>query len=132
VRGEPGEGGDQLLLDLGGVWHPPALEVDPRAVPPGGDVALGQVVLGAVPEVPPGGLMVRARLPGDRVRTAAGTRKLQDVLVDAGVPRALRDLVPLVVAGDRVVWVPGVAVDEELRAAGRHHPAVHLGVVPGR
>ena len=52
--------------------------------------------------VPPGtdGLIVRSRVAGDRVRTHGGTRKVQDVLVDAKVPRPLRDLVP-VIATDR-------------------------------
>jgi tRNA(Ile)-lysidine synthase len=43
---------------------------------------------------------IRSRRPGDRVRTSAGTRKVQDVLVDAKIPSSLRDLVPLV-ASDR-------------------------------
>jgi tRNA(Ile)-lysidine synthase len=57
-------------------------------------------------------LLVRARRDGDRVRTAGGTRALGDVLAEAGVPRVLRDLLPVVVdADDHVVWVPGVVVD---------------------
>jgi bifunctional protein TilS/HprT len=34
---------------------------------------------------------------------------VQDVLVDAKVPRAARDTWPLVVSGDDVVAVPGIA-----------------------
>ncbi len=67
-------------------------------------------------------------MAGDRVVLPGGTRKLQDVFVDAGVPRQLRDLVPVVAVGERVVWVPGLAVDEEVRAAGRAAPQVHLVV----
>ncbi len=53
---------------------------------------------------------VRARKPGDRITLEGGTRKLQDVLVDARVPRALRDLVPIVVdADDEPLWIPGIA-----------------------
>ena len=58
-----------------------------------------------------GELHVRTRRDGDRVRTAGGTRSLGDVLAEAGVPRALRDLLPVVVDGDDVVWVPGVVAD---------------------
>ena len=54
------------------------------------------------------GLIVRTRRPGDRL--AGRTRKIQDVFVDAKVPRAARDTWPLVVSGDSVVAVPGVAV----------------------
>ena len=53
---------------------------------------------------------VRARRDGDRVRCGGGVRKLQDLLVDAHVPRACRDLVPIVVdEHDEPLWVPGVA-----------------------
>ena len=53
------------------------------------------------------GLAVRARRPGDRL--AGRRKKVQDLLVDAKVPRAERDGWPIVVAGDEVVAVPGVA-----------------------
>jgi tRNA(Ile)-lysidine synthetase-like protein len=53
------------------------------------------------------GLEVRARRPGDRL--AGRRKKVQDLLVDAKVPRAERDDWPLVVSGDEVVAVPGVA-----------------------
>ena len=53
------------------------------------------------------GLEVRARRPGDRL--AGRRKKVQDLFVDAKVPRAERDVWPLVVSGDDVVAVPGVA-----------------------
>jgi tRNA(Ile)-lysidine synthase len=53
------------------------------------------------------GLVVRTRRPGDRL--AGRRRKIQDVFVDAKVPRGARDDWPLVVSGDEVVAVPGVA-----------------------
>ncbi|HWL32728.1 MAG TPA: tRNA lysidine(34) synthetase TilS [Gaiellaceae bacterium] len=53
------------------------------------------------------GLEVRARRPGDRL--AGRRKKVQDLLVDAKVPEAERDGWPLVVSGDEVVAVPGVA-----------------------
>ncbi|HZG34912.1 MAG TPA: tRNA lysidine(34) synthetase TilS [Gaiellaceae bacterium] len=52
------------------------------------------------------GLEVRARRPGDRL--AGRRKKVQDLLVDAKVPRAQRDDWPLVVRGEEVVAVPGV------------------------
>ncbi len=68
-----------------------------------------------------GALHVRTRRDGDRIRTAAGTRMLGDVLGEVGVPRALRDLLPVVCgADDRPLWVPGVVVD-----AAAHDPAAH-------
>jgi tRNA(Ile)-lysidine synthase len=54
------------------------------------------------------GLTVRTRRPGDRL--AGRARKIQDVFVDAKVPRDERETWPLVVSGDGIVAVPGVAV----------------------
>ncbi|MSO57484.1 MAG: tRNA(Ile)-lysidine synthetase [Thermoleophilia bacterium] len=54
------------------------------------------------------GLVVRRRRPGDRL--AGRTRKVQDVFVDAKVPRAERDEWPIVARADgAVVCVPGLA-----------------------
>ena len=53
------------------------------------------------------GLEVRGFRPGDRL--AGRSKKVQDLLVDAKVPRAERSDWPLVVSGDEVVAVPGVA-----------------------
>jgi tRNA(Ile)-lysidine synthase len=53
------------------------------------------------------GLEVRTRRPGDRL--AGRRKKVQDLFVDAKVPRAERDDWPLVVSGDDVVSVPGIA-----------------------
>jgi tRNA(Ile)-lysidine synthase len=59
------------------------------------------------------GLDVRARRPGDRL--AGRSKKLQDVFVDAKVPRAERDAWPVVVRGEEVVAVPGIMEDDEVR-----------------
>jgi len=55
------------------------------------------------------GLEVRTRRDGDRL--AGRRKKVQDLLVDAKVPRSERDSWPLVVSadGDEVVCVPGIA-----------------------
>jgi tRNA(Ile)-lysidine synthase len=52
------------------------------------------------------GLEVRGRRPGDRL--AGRRKKLQDVFVDAKVPRAERDTWPVVARGEEVVAVPGI------------------------
>jgi tRNA(Ile)-lysidine synthase len=52
------------------------------------------------------GLKVRAWRPGDRL--AGRTKKIQDVFVDAKIPRSERESWPLVVRGDEVVAVPGI------------------------
>ena len=44
-----------------------------------------------------------------------GSKSLQDLFTDAKVPRSLRRTLPVVVAGDRIAWVAGVAVSEEFK-----------------
>ena len=76
------------------------------------------------------------RTPGltMRPRGGRGTRKLQDIFVDARVPREERNSWPLVFAGDRLAWVPGIAVDADLSSPagtiGQHvsvMPSVMIG-----
>ncbi len=52
-------------------------------------------------------LVVRQRRPGDRFHPLGlpQPKKLQDFLVDAHVPRRLRDALPLVVSPSGIVWV---------------------------
>ena len=65
-----------------------------------------------------GALTVRRRRPGDRLAAEGleGTKKLQDILVDAHVPRGERDLVPLLATSDSVAWVIGLRRNRELLA----------------
>lgn len=54
-------------------------------------------------------LTVRGWLPGDRIDLLgmAGSRKLQDIFTDLGVPAPKRSTIPVVVAGDEILWVVG-------------------------
>jgi len=60
------------------------------------------------------GLKVRGWRPGDRL--AGRRRKVQDVFVDAKIPRSDREGWPLVVRGDEVVAVPGIVEAEGVSA----------------
>jgi tRNA(Ile)-lysidine synthetase-like protein len=60
------------------------------------------------------GLKVRGWRPGDRL--AGRTKKIQDVFVDAKIPRSEREAWPLVVRGDEVVAVPGIVEAEGVLA----------------
>lgn len=60
------------------------------------------------------GLKVRTWRPGDRL--AGRTKKIQDVFVDAKIPRSQRHTWPLVVRGDEVVAVPGVVEHADVKA----------------
>jgi tRNA(Ile)-lysidine synthetase-like protein len=73
-------------------------------------------------------LTVRARRPGDRMQPLGmgGRHKsLQDLFVDRRVPRAERDAWPVIVAGDEIVWVPGLRQAE----VGRVGPSTRRLVI---
>lgn len=131
-------GAGQIAFELSGAWTPPVPDPADLAVLPGGTVVAGDRRRGrpatermhlALP-ADLGPVRLRHRRPGDRCRTAVGTRRVADLLVDAKVPRPVRARWPVVVAGDRVVWIPGVAVDADVLAAGRADPAVQLVLTP--
>jgi tRNA(Ile)-lysidine synthetase-like protein len=82
--------------------------------------------------VKPGSLWIGSRRPGLRMRpiNGRGMRKLQDILVDGKVARNRRDRLPLIFAGDRLAWVPGLAVEADLAAViGR--PSLHVSLQGG-
>jgi tRNA(Ile)-lysidine synthase len=60
------------------------------------------------------GLKVRGWRPGDRL--AGRSKKIQDVFVDAKIPRSEREAWPLVVRGEEVVAVPGLVEAEGVSA----------------
>jgi tRNA(Ile)-lysidine synthase len=76
-------------------------------------------------------LTVRSRQPGDRLQPYGmkGTKKVQDVFVDAKVPEHLRDAVPLVVCGDDVVWIPGYRIATRFAVDGKHAKSLRIEVV---
>jgi tRNA(Ile)-lysidine synthase len=59
-------------------------------------------------------LRVRSPKPGDRIRPLGlgGSRKLQDVFVDAKVPRHERATWPILETGGVIAWVPGLVRGE--------------------
>lgn len=63
--------------------------------------------------------VLRYRVPGDIIQPlgAAGRKKLQDYWVDRHIERPFRDYLPLLCAGDRVIWSIGVGVSEEARVS---------------
>ena len=89
-------GGVQAVREYERLW----LERSPVALD--GEVRWGPWRIAS--ELP--GLKVRTWRPGDRL--AGRSKKIQDVFVDAKIPRSERELWPLVVRGDEVVAVPGV------------------------
>jgi tRNA(Ile)-lysidine synthase len=79
---------------------------------------------------------LRSRRPGDRLRPLGldGQKKLQDLLVDAGVPEEERDGLPLVCAPWGIAWVVGQRLDQRaaLREGSRRALRLRFRRRPGR
>jgi tRNA(Ile)-lysidine synthase len=55
-----------------------------------------------------------------------GSRSLQDLFTDRKVPRERRAAWPVVVCGDEIAWVPGVATGERFGVTDRTRDRVRL------
>lgn len=97
LRIDLGEG-RTAVREYGSIW----LERTPVSLGPD-PVRWGEWVL----EAHTPGLRVRGWRPGDRL--LGRSKKVQDVFVDARVPRSEREAWPLVVSGEQVVVIPGIA-----------------------
>ncbi len=62
-------------------------------------------------------LRVRNRKAGDRYRPlgAPGAKKLKEILRAKGIPLAERDRRPVILSGNKIVWVPGLRISHEFR-----------------
>ena len=76
-------------------------------------------------------LTVATRKPGDRMRPLGlkAPKRLQDILVDAHVPRQSRDSLPIVSDREEIVWIPGVTVSESKRVTAETTHQLHLEIV---
>lgn len=74
------------------------------------------------------GFILRGREPGDRIAPTGlgGSRKIQDILVDAKIPADVRDGLPLLVSGDEVVCIPGFRVNRAFAVPSQESPSYRL------
>jgi tRNA(Ile)-lysidine synthase len=79
-------------------------------------------------------LVVDAVRQGDRIRPLGmqGTRKLQDVFVDAKIPQRLRAATPVVRDGEQVLWVAGVRQSDEAKVTSATQQVLTLGWIRER
>lgn len=77
-------------------------------------------------------LEIRAWRAGDRMRPLGlgGTKRVQDLLTDAKVPRARRAGLPVVLSGGDIAWIPGVATGEPFRVRETSPAHVRLSWAP--
>jgi tRNA(Ile)-lysidine synthase len=73
-------------------------------------------------------LVVDSVRAGDRIRPLGmeGSRKISDVLTDAKVPRRLRGTTPVVRDAERVVWVAGVRMADDVKVTATTKRAFRL------
>ncbi len=62
----------------------------------------------------PAPLTLRPRTSADRFQPQGmpASVRLKDWMINAKIPRAIRDRLPLIVSGDQIVWVPGYRVGQ--------------------
>jgi tRNA(Ile)-lysidine synthase len=129
-------GGLRAVVEYGRLRfdHGPAEPPAATVLPVPGSVAYGEGQVSA--EVAADGgfdadrlgsrLAVRPWQAGDRMRLRAGSRTLQDLFTDRKVPREHRAHVPVVVSGEEIAWVPGVAAAEPFVATETTRRRVEL------
>lgn len=126
-RPEPVSGIPETALDVPGIAMLPdggKIETFPCDGPEAGqgDVTTEIFVPLSLLQPP---LTVRSRKAGDRFQPAGmggRSKKLQDFLLDSKIPASLRDGIPIVASGGRIVWVAGFRMDERFTAKTGNGP----------
>ncbi len=56
-------------------------------------------------------LTIRSRIDGDRLDLLGmkGSKKVKDIFIDQKIPRIKRDIQPLLVMDNKILWIPGIA-----------------------
>ena len=76
-------------------------------------------------------LIVRSRKDGDRFYPLGmkGAKKIQDFYVDQKIPLENRDLIPIIEASGRIVWIAGQRIDERAKVDSKTKKAVKLKLI---
>ena len=76
-------------------------------------------------------LKMRNFRPGDRFHPLGvkGTQKLKEFFIDHKVPKVERPKVPLLVSGERIVWIVGHRIDERVRVTEKTKKVLGVKVV---
>ncbi len=131
------DGTEAVRLRVPGATHVPVLAVTvtatlepgvakPRGSRPGRLPARASLH----PDLAARPLTIRGWRPGDRLHPFGmrGSRKLQDILTDAHVPVARRPLVPVILCGETIVWVPGYRVAAAAAVTDPAGPCLQLRI----
>jgi tRNA(Ile)-lysidine synthase len=80
----------------------------------------------------PGPLVVRNFRRGDRFKPLGMSghhKKLKDLFIDMKVPLSVRATLPLLTAGDEILWVPGYAQSEIARLTDKTKSVLYIKAV---
>jgi tRNA(Ile)-lysidine synthase len=79
-------------------------------------------------------LLVRPRRAGDRFQPLGmnAPKKLQDFMVDARIPRAWRQHIPIVCSPQQIVWVAGWRIDDRVKLTEASQKVLRLKFVGSR
>ncbi|MCB0322546.1 MAG: tRNA lysidine(34) synthetase TilS [Bdellovibrionales bacterium] len=116
-----------------------AISIEARVVPVGQDgVARPATATGGNPfsmarayfamnKLPPGALVVRERRPGDRLQVSAhGVERVKRLLDERGLTPLLTERLPLVEAGESILWIPGIASSATAAPQDAQSPLLEL------
>jgi len=73
-------------------------------------------------------LVVRSRLPGDRFQPLGMSqpKKLSEFMIDAKIPHAWRQRIPLVCSPQRILWVVGWRIDDRVKVTEQTQKVLRL------
>lgn len=60
-------------------------------------------------------LRLRTRRTGDKITSGGMSKSVKKLMCDRKLPRAARDLIPMLCIGDEVIWVPQVAAADQIK-----------------
>ena len=76
-------------------------------------------------------LRIRNFRPGDRFCPLGikGTQKLKEFFIDHKIPRFERPQIPLLISGERIVWIVGHRIDERVKVTEKTERVLKVKVV---
>lgn len=76
-------------------------------------------------------LVLRNFRPGDRFVPLGmeGRKKVKDFFIDRKVPRRLRSRLPILLSGDKILWVCGMMIDERVKVLPRTEKVLKITFV---
>jgi tRNA(Ile)-lysidine synthase len=75
-------------------------------------------------------IYVRSWKPGDRMKSLGlkGSKKIQDIFVDAKLSREQRHTVPVIECGGQIIWIPGYRIARGWEVPGETAPCIRIGI----